>query len=221
MGARPLSGFQQVGIAVHFKETASSVGEAVQLFLDGQCRKFGEAETCGGGGGHCGGQPHEAVERDPIEGKADVQQGRVVTLEFVLKDADGKVIESSHQGAPLRYLHGAGGILPVLEKTLTGLEEGAHLVVDVPCADGFGERDENRIIEVPRKHLPPDARVGAMVSGQDPNGQRISFTVVGLGDETARLDGNHLLAGKDLVFEVTVVKVESATPQELAQGYVH
>ena len=51
MGARPLSGFQEAGIAVHFKEDAISVVDAVKSFLDGKCQAFGEAQTCGGGGG--------------------------------------------------------------------------------------------------------------------------------------------------------------------------
>jgi FKBP-type peptidyl-prolyl cis-trans isomerase SlyD len=60
-----------------------------------------------------------------------------------------------------------------------------------------------------------------MVTGQGPQGQPIPFTVLELGDETCRLDGNHVLAGKDLVFDVTIVGVESATPEELASGHVH
>ena len=84
MGQRPLSGFQQVGIAVHFKEDARSVSEAIELFLKGGCRSFGEAQTCGGGGGGCGGHHHEEVVREPIEGVADIREGRVVTLDFEL-----------------------------------------------------------------------------------------------------------------------------------------
>jgi FKBP-type peptidyl-prolyl cis-trans isomerase 2/predicted Fe-Mo cluster-binding NifX family protein len=220
MGGRPLAGFQQVGIKVHFKEDASSVKEAVDLFLAGKCREFGEAETCGGGGGACGGHQHE-VEREPIEGPHDVRDGRVVTLDFELKDPQGNLIESSRTGGPMRYLHGSDMILPALEKAFDGLEEGAQTVVELSSADAFGEREESRILEVPRHQLPPDITVGALVSGTDPSGQRIGLTVIELDDEVARVDANHPLAGKDLVFEVTIVKVESATPEELAHGHVH
>jgi FKBP-type peptidyl-prolyl cis-trans isomerase 2/predicted Fe-Mo cluster-binding NifX family protein len=219
MGGRPLAGFQQVGIKVHFKEDATSVKEAVDLFLTGKCREFGAAQTCGGGGGSCGG--HHEVEREPIEGPHDVRDNRVVTLDFVLKDPDGNLIESSRTNGPMRYLHGSGMILPALEKAFTGLEEGAQTTVELSSADAFGERDEARILEVPRHQLPPDITVGALVSGTDPSGQRIGLIVIELGDEVARVDANHPLAGKDLVFEVTVVKVESATPEELAHGHVH
>ena len=112
-------------------------------------------------------------------------------------------------------------IIPALEKALVGLEEGAQKTVELCSADAFGEHDESRILEVPREHLPSDIVVGAMVSAPDEKGQRIPLTVIELGDEIARLDGNHLLAGKDLVFEITVVKVESATAEELAHSQVH
>lgn len=50
MGARPLAGFQQVGIQVFFNEGAPTVGEALRLYIAGQTRVFGPAQTCGGGG---------------------------------------------------------------------------------------------------------------------------------------------------------------------------
>jgi FKBP-type peptidyl-prolyl cis-trans isomerase 2/predicted Fe-Mo cluster-binding NifX family protein len=218
MGMRPLAGFQSVGIAVHFKEDASSVRDAVNLFLAGGCRAFGESETCGGG---CGRHHHEEPRREPIDGRADVRAGRVVTLEFILRDASGELLDASSRRGPVRYLHGSGTLLPALERALDGLEPGARVSVDVPRGEGFGDRDESRVITVPRAQLPPDASVGTVLTAEDPAGHRVSFTVAGLEGDSARLDGNHPFAGKDLVFEVAVLAVESATADELAHGHVH
>ena len=55
MGMRPLAGFQQVGIQVFFNEGAKTVGEALDKFIQGQCRVFGPAQVCGGGQEHGGG----------------------------------------------------------------------------------------------------------------------------------------------------------------------
>ena len=52
MGMRPLAGFQQVGIEVFFSEEAKTVGEVIQLVIDGNARKFGPAQACSGGDGH-------------------------------------------------------------------------------------------------------------------------------------------------------------------------
>ncbi len=221
MGGRPLEGFQKVGIKVHFKEGAAVVKEAVELFLAGKCPEFAAAQTCEGGGGGCGGHDHHEVEREPIEGLRDVREGRIITLDYDLKDLEGGLIESSTTGGPMRYLHGSDMIIPALETALSGLVEGAQKRVELASVDAFGERDESRILEVPRDQLPPDIAVGGMVSAQNEKGQQIPLTVIELGDEVARLDGNHLLAGKDLVFEITISKVEAATAEELQHGHVH
>ncbi|MDX2438179.1 MAG: NifB/NifX family molybdenum-iron cluster-binding protein [Acidobacteriota bacterium] len=84
MGGRPLAGFPQVGIDVRFKEDAGTVREAVELFVSGGCRAFGEAHTCGGGVGGCDGHDHHhhhEPETVPIEGKANIRDGRMVTAE--------------------------------------------------------------------------------------------------------------------------------------------
>ncbi len=211
MGGRPLAGFQQVGIDVHHKENAGTVREAVELFVSGGCRSFGEAQTCGGGEGACGGhdhQHHHEPETVPIEGKADIREGRMVTIEYELKDTDGAILNGSAMTGPMRFIFGASQVLPAIEQSLTGLEPDAHVVTEISAADGFGERDENRIIEVPRSQLPPDVAVGTMVSAQDPQGQQIPLMVAQLDENMAHLDGNHPLAGKDLVFDMTVKKVE-------------
>ena len=85
----------------------------------------------------------------------------------------------------------------------------------------LGEREDARVIEVKRAQLPPDVEVGAMLATRDQQGRQLPLTVVELGDETAKLDGNHPFAGKDVVFKVTVADVENATPEELAHGHPH
>lgn len=222
MGARPLAGFQQAGIAVHFKEQAASVGEAVELFLGGGCRRFGEAQTCGGGGGGCGGHHHhEPVQRPPIKGTADARDGRVVTLDYELRDTAGSLLDSSHRSGPMRYLHGAQQLLPALERAVTGLEPGGRVTAEIPAAEGFGEHDPERVVEVPRQQLPAEVEVGSMIAAQDDAGRRIPLVVVALDATMARLDANHPYAGKDLVFDITVLNVEAATQDELAHGHVH
>jgi FKBP-type peptidyl-prolyl cis-trans isomerase 2/predicted Fe-Mo cluster-binding NifX family protein len=222
MGQRPLAGFQQVGITVYSNEQAGTVREAVQLVIDGKAHVFGEAQTCGGGGGGCGGgHHHEEVQREPIEGKADIRDGRVVTFHYALKDKDGNQLDDSQNTGPMRYLHGHGNIIPGLEKALAGLEAGDQKVVEIPSSEAYGDRDESQTMEVPLEQLPPDPQVGAMLQGRMPDGRVVGLTVIEVGETTARLDSNHPLAGKDLVFSVTIVGVESATAEELTHGHIH
>jgi len=211
LGGRPLAGFQQVGIEVRSKEEAGTVREAVELFVSGGCRVFGEEQTCGGGEGGCGGHDHHhhhEPETVPIDGKADIRGGRLVTVEYEIKDVDGAVLNSSSETGPMRFIFGAGQVLPAIEQALAGLEPEAHAVASVSAAEGFGERDETRVVEAPREQLPPGVAVGSMVSVQDGEGRQFPLMVIHLDENVARLDANHPLAGKDLVFELTVKNVE-------------
>ncbi|MEN8165087.1 MAG: NifB/NifX family molybdenum-iron cluster-binding protein [Acidobacteriota bacterium] len=215
MGMRPLAGFQQVGIDVHFKGDAKSVREVVELFLSGGCRAFDDAQTCGGGGDGCGDQDshHDHHQQNgpeivAIDGPADVREGRLVTLEYELKDRDGELLDSSAASGPIRFIFGAGQTFPGLEQAVAGLQPGAKVVKEIPVTEAFGEREESRVIEAPRAQLPPDVSVGAMVTAEDGQGQQFPLTVIHLDESIVRLDGNHPLAGKDLVFDLTVSKVE-------------
>jgi FKBP-type peptidyl-prolyl cis-trans isomerase 2/predicted Fe-Mo cluster-binding NifX family protein len=214
MGGRPLAGFQQVGIDVRSREGAGTVREAVQLYVAGGCPSFGEAQTCSGGEGGCGGHAHHhEPETFPIEGKADIREGRLITVDFEIKDSGGAVLGSSTSTGPMRFVYGAGQIFPAIEQALAGLEPGARVVETVPAAEGFGDRDESRVVEVPRAKLAPDVSVGDTVYAQDSQGQRFRFAVLDADEKIARLDGNHPLAGKDVVFELTVKSVEGIKTQ--------
>ena len=211
MGARPLAGFQQFGIDVHFKNNASTVREAVELFLAGGCPAFGEAQTCSGSEGGCGGHGHHhhhEPQTVPIDGPADIRDGRMVTLDYELKDTSGNLLDGSATTGPMRFIFGAGQILPAIEQAVAGLEPGASITRTVQAADAFGDRDESRVVEAPREQLPPDVTVGAVVTAQDPQGRQFPLTVSTSSESTVRLDGNHPLAGKDLVFTLTVKSVE-------------
>jgi FKBP-type peptidyl-prolyl cis-trans isomerase 2/predicted Fe-Mo cluster-binding NifX family protein len=209
MGGRPLAGFQQVGIDVRSREGADTVREAVELYVAGGCPSFGEAQTCGGGADGCGGHGHHhEPETFPIEGRADIRDGRLVTVDFEIKDGGGAVLGSSASTGPMRFVYGAGQIFPAIEQALAGREPGAHVVKAVPADEGFGDRDESRVVEVPRAQIAPDVSVGDTVYAQDSRGQRFRFVVLDADEKIARLDGNHPLAGKDVVFELTVKSVE-------------
>jgi FKBP-type peptidyl-prolyl cis-trans isomerase 2/predicted Fe-Mo cluster-binding NifX family protein len=220
MGMRPLAGFQSVGIEVYFKENAKTVKEAVDLYVDGKCQQFGEAQTCGGGSGGCGGHGEHRVERPAIDGPADVRNGRVVSLAFEMKDEQGNVIDSASEEDPMMYLQGSGSILG-LEKAIEGLEAGAEVSVDVPPEDGFGERDEKRIVNARREQLPSDIKEGDLVTSELPNGAQVHLVVMEITDEVVRLDGNHPLAGMTLHFDIKVMKVEAATAEEIEHGHIH
>ena len=150
-----------------------------------------------------------------------VGQDTVVSIEYTLKDDNGAILDSSEGGEPLQYLHGRGQIIDGLEKGLDGKMVGESVHVDVSPAEGYGEHDPERMVEVPRDQFDFDVKAGDFVQAQNPDGSVIPFRVAKVGEESVTLDGNHPLAGQSLHFDVKVVDVRPATEEEIAHGHVH
>ena len=68
-----------------------------------------------------------------------IGENSVVSLNYTLTDDAGKVLDSSDGSKPMMYLHGAGNIVPGLEKALVGRGEGDSLKVRVEPAEAYGE----------------------------------------------------------------------------------
>lgn len=217
MGQRPLSGFQEVGIAVYFKAGAETVRDAIELLMAGECRQFAPAQTCGGRDGcQSHGQHHERVERQVVDGP--IADDRVALVTFRLTDAEGELLDAADG---VCYLHGHDQLLPGLERALEGLAAGERTKATISPEDGYGQRDESRVIQASTKDLPAGLGPGATVQAQLPNGRVMPVTVVAIDGATVTLDANHPLAGKTLVLDVEVREVYAATADDLAHGHVH
>jgi FKBP-type peptidyl-prolyl cis-trans isomerase 2/predicted Fe-Mo cluster-binding NifX family protein len=202
MGARPLAGFQQVGIAVYFKEEATTVREAVEGVLAGRYHEFGERHTCGGHGGSCGGH-HAAPELEPVAGPAE--SGRVVRLTYELSElGKDEVIDRAEE---VRYLHGEGQIVPGLERAVEGHVAGDSFEVTLRPEQGFGMPDPEKVLEVEMDRMPDGVKPGDVVHTQTPDGRLLALTVLSTDGDRATLDANHPLAGKTLLFKVKVIEV--------------
>lgn len=146
----------------------------------------------------------------------------VVSFHYTLKDDGGEILDSSSGREPLSYLHGHGNIVPGLEKALEGTSAGHRSHVAVEADEAYGEANPDLVFEAPREHFPADIKLeaGTRVYAEGPQG-RVAFRVVRLTEKGAVLDGNHPLAGKQLHFDVEVVEVRAATPEEMEHGHVH
>jgi FKBP-type peptidyl-prolyl cis-trans isomerase SlyD len=151
-----------------------------------------------------------------------VQDGQVVSMEYTLK-VDGSVADSSEDREPLEYVHGAGNIIPGLERELSGMAVGENKEVVVAAADAYGEEDEQAFMDVPRDQFPKDIpmKVGIELQVQNQAGQPMYARIVQLEGTKVRLNFNHPLAGKELHFSVKVVGMREATDEEKEHGHVH
>lgn len=146
----------------------------------------------------------------------------VVTLDYALK-VDGKPYDSSEEDGPLYFLQGRGEIIPGLEKAITGMQLGETKTVTVSAAEGYGEYDPESVMDVPRSEFPDDIplKPGVELQLVDEDGDEMFARVVSIGKSTVKLDFNHPLAGKELVFDVTISDLRAPTEEELDHGHAH
>lgn len=151
-----------------------------------------------------------------------VAKDAVVSIDYTLTDDAGTVIDSSSGRAPLAYVHGRGQLVPGLEAALAGRAAGDRVTVTVPPAEGYGERDPSLLVAATRAQFTGVDRleVGMQFQANDAGGPKL-LTIVAIDGDTVRLDANHPLAGMALTFDVRIVAVRPATPEELAHGHVH
>jgi FKBP-type peptidyl-prolyl cis-trans isomerase SlyD len=146
---------------------------------------------------------------------------KAVTIGYTLKDDAGKVLDSSEGGEPLTYLHGSGDIVPGLEKALDGKQVGDAISVSLSPEEAYGQRDERQVRNIPLRKLPKGkVEVGMQYEVTTEAGPMLALVTAVKGDY-ATIDANHPLAGMRLNFDVKVVSVRGATPEELEHGHVH
>lgn len=151
-----------------------------------------------------------------------ITSGKVVSIDYTLTSDSGEVIDSSEGGQALVYLHGNGQIISGLEKELEGKAAGAELKVKVPPAEGYGLRDDKKLVEVPRKRIEGDEELKVGMQLQAGGGGHVQVvTITKIEGDTVTIDTNHPLAGENLNFDVKVRDVRDATEEEVAHGHAH
>ena len=149
-----------------------------------------------------------------------VKPGRVVLMDYLVKVATGQVVETSSGKGPIEYLHGAGQILPALERALEGLGEGEQAAFSIPAEDAYGERKEDNVVSLPRTLFPNDVKLepGLCLYARASGGQSYPITIREVQGDMVRVDLNHPLAGERLFFEVKICGVRPAGNQEIFSG---
>jgi peptidylprolyl isomerase len=137
---------------------------------------------------------------------AQAKQGDRVQIHYTGRLPDGTVFDSSRERDPIEFEAGGAELIPGVSHAVVGMSVGEERTVTVPPAEGYGERNEQMVQEVPRDALPENVNVGEPLRAQAGE-QEIQVWVKELGDEKAVIDGNHPLAGHTLEFDVELVAV--------------
>jgi FKBP-type peptidyl-prolyl cis-trans isomerase SlyD len=154
-----------------------------------------------------------------------IEKNTVVQFHYDLYDvADGKKIETTKDGDPVAFLFGHNNIIKGLEEAMADKATGDSFEIEVPPYKAYGLRHDNSEQRVPVKHLIIDKKTklkpGMVVSIQTERGQK-QATVKKAGKFNVDVDTNHPFAGKTLKFDVKVVDVREAAPEEISHGHAH
>ena len=135
-----------------------------------------------------------------------------VKVHYTGKLADGEVFDTSDGKEPIEFTLGQGQLIPGFEKGLIDMKLNEKKTINMTKDEAYGEVNETLIQEVKKTDLPQDMepKVGMGLVSKSPEGQEINLMVVEVKEETIVIDGNHPLAGRDLIFDLEVVEITAS-----------
>ena len=152
-----------------------------------------------------------------------LQEKKVIIFNYTLKDENGEMLDSTEKGGPFSFVTGNQQVLPGLEDALSRMIIGSKKNIKLAAADAYGEYDEGAVQKVKRNLFPEEAEleIGTSYFAHSPEGQHLQFIITEIEDDVITANFNHPLAGKDLEFDVELLDIRDATPEEISHGHVH
>lgn len=146
------------------------------------------------------------------ESERVIGPGTSVTLHFALCLEDGEVIDSNFEQEPATFTVGDEQLLPGFEQALFGLKAGDTRTFHIAPEDGFGQHNPSNVQHMPRAQFGADLPLeeGLVLSFADAQQTELPGVVREFDDQQVVVDFNHPLAGRTIVFEVAILRVEPA-----------
>lgn len=153
-----------------------------------------------------------------------IEKNKVVELCYEL-EVDGEIVDRTTAERPLDYIHGTGNLLPRFEENIEGLEPGSKFAFTLTPAEGYGEVDPDRIIDLPKQAFEVNGVIqenllvpGTVVPMLNGRGGVVNGKIVEVAESTVKMDLNLPMAGKTLNFTGEILTVREATEKELHDG---
>jgi FKBP-type peptidyl-prolyl cis-trans isomerase SlpA len=145
-----------------------------------------------------------------------VKENDTVKVHYTGKLADGQVFDSSEGKDPIEFTLGQGQLIPGFEKGLIDMKLNEKKTINIPKDEAYGDSREDLIQEVQKSELPeeikPEVGMGLVSKSQD--GREMNLVIAEVKEESIVVDGNHPLAGKDLIFDLEVVEIKETEVKE-------
>ena len=152
-----------------------------------------------------------------------IKHGLVGIFQYRLHNSLGELIDDGG-GEPLAYLHGYGNLLSGLEKELEGRTVGDCFQAIIAPADAYGDFENQEPFQVHQSSVGKDfgqMYVGTPFRLKISPEESITVFVEKKDDSFVYFTKNHPLAGQELVFDIQIVGVRAAHPDEVEHGLPH
>jgi peptidylprolyl isomerase len=141
---------------------------------------------------------------------SQVKKGDTIKVHYKGTLSDGSLFDSSEGREPLEFTVGEQMVIHGFDNGVIDMKVGDKKTLNIPYMEAYGEVNEELLIEIPKSELPEE--LGELTEGMQLNmvnqdGYEIPVEVIEIKDDAIVLDGNHPLAGEDLVFDVELVEI--------------
>lgn len=143
-----------------------------------------------------------------------VKSGDKVKVHYHGKLTNGETFDSSNGREPLEFEVGSGMVIKGFDEGVTGMTVGEKKTITIPFNEGYGPRNPEMVIEMPKDRFPDDMTLekGLPLMMSSDNGQNFQVVIEEIKGDVVILDANHPLAGKDLVFDLELVEISGGSP---------
>ncbi len=151
-----------------------------------------------------------------------ISKNKVVGIEYELFDAITKELLDTNKGKEsLEYIVAKGHIIKGLDDGLLGLEKDDKIDIKIDPKDAYGQYDDKAIDSVPKEQFADiELTEGMTLYGTGEHGQTTQVVVKEIKQDEIIVDFNHPMAGKTLMFSVSIASIREATADEIASATV-
>ncbi len=150
----------------------------------------------------------------PKQKPSKVENGHLVSVEYVGKLASGEEFDNSKGHGPIQFVVGSGQVIKGFDNAVVGMKVNDSKKFTIPKHEAYGDINTGLVQKIPLdkmpSHIKDQLKVGGFLVMQSPQGQQIPAKVIKLDKETVQLDMNHPLAGQDLTFDIKLVGIDHA-----------
>ncbi len=133
--------------------------------------------------------------------------GKIIKFHYTLLLKNGAVVESTRESDPVQMTLGKSYMLARLEEEIATMKTGDRKSIELSCAEAFGNYHDELVITLPPEQFPDEVEVGKKYVLLLNDKDNLQVAVIDINDDSITVDGNHPLAGKDLIFEIELLEV--------------